>query len=77
VHRRPFFRKTFSRDDLAAGIDLCRLCHNGVHRLHDEMTLAKRLNSLEALRADPAVARHTNWVRRQKKGLAGPATPAG
>jgi len=71
VHRRTFFRKHFSREDLARGVNLCRLCHKGVHRLHDEMTLAKRLNSLESLRADPALARHADWVRKQKKGLTG------
>jgi predicted restriction endonuclease len=77
AHRRPFFRKHFSREDLAAGVDLCRLCHKGVHRLHDEMTLARRLNSLDALRADPAIARHAAWVRKQKRGLTGTHTPDG
>ena len=66
VHRRTFFRKRFERPALQQGIDLCRLCHKGLHRLHDEMTLAKQLNTLDALRADPAIQRHVQWVRKQR-----------
>jgi hypothetical protein len=69
VHRRAFFRKNFSRAQLAAGEDLCRLCHRGVHKLYDEMTLATRFGSMEALRGDPAIARHAAWARKQKRGL--------
>lgn len=66
MHRRPRFRRRYDRETLAAGIDLCRLCHRGLHRLYDEMTLAERLNTLERLEADEAVARHVAWVRRQR-----------
>ena len=66
MHRRPRFRKRHSREELARGIDLCPRCHRGLHRLHDEMTLASSLNTLEALRGDEAVARHVAWVARQK-----------
>lgn len=68
VHRRRFFQRNYRREDLAAGVDLCRLCHKGLHRLFDEMTLARQLNSLEALRADPGVRRHVEWVRKQRCG---------
>ena len=71
VHRRNFFRKRVEPEALQQGVDLCRLCHKGLHRLYDEMTLAKRLNTLEALRADPAVQRHVQWVRKQRTRSAG------
>ncbi len=67
MHRRPRFRKDFSREQLNAGVELCRACHTGLHRLFDEMTLAKRLNTLKALKADEAVQRHVSWVARQKR----------
>lgn len=67
MHRRPRFRKRYSREQLNRGVLLCRLCHRAVHRLYDEMELAQRLNSLTALRADPAVARHLAWAARQKR----------
>lgn len=66
VHRRNYFRRHYSREQLQQGIDLCRLCHKGLHRLYDEMTLARRLNRLEALLADPAIRRHVAWVRKQR-----------
>lgn len=66
MHRRPRFRKDYSREQLNRGISLCRRCHTGLHRLYDEMTLAKHLNTLEALQQDEAVKRHVGWVARQK-----------
>lgn len=67
LHRRDFFRKNFSRLELAAGIDLCRLCHDAVHDRFDEMTLGRKLNSLEALRAEASLREHVAWAARQKK----------
>lgn len=66
VHRRPRFRKRYDRETLQAGIALCRLCHNGVHRLYDEMTLARDLSTLAALSSDPAIRRHVAWVMKQR-----------
>lgn len=68
LHRRPRFRKHYSSESLQAGAWLCRRCHRGIHRLHDEMTLGQELNTLAALRADAAVARHVAWVRKQRNG---------
>ncbi|MGF1537705.1 MAG: hypothetical protein ACFB4J_14660 [Elainellaceae cyanobacterium] len=66
MHRRSHFQKRFSKAELNQGIDICRLCHNGIHDLHDEMTLAKEYYTLEALRADAQVSKHVEWVARQK-----------
>jgi hypothetical protein len=66
MHRRDYFRKRFSKDLLNQGIDICRLCHDGIHDLYDEMQLAKALNSLESLMADEGVQRHVRWVSKQK-----------
>jgi len=67
MHRRTYFKKNFPREVLNNGVDLCRLCHRSIHRLHDEMTLAKNFYTLERLQGDLAVQRHVNWVRRQKE----------
>lgn len=66
MHRRARFRKAHTRAELNRGIELCGRCHKGLHRLHDEMTLASELNTLAGLKSDPAVARHVAWVARQK-----------
>jgi hypothetical protein len=68
LHRRPRFRRRHTRAELDAGILVCRLCHRGLHALHDEMTLGTRLASREALLADEAVARHVAWSARQRVG---------
>lgn len=68
VHRRPRFKKQYSKIDLEQGIDICHLCHRGIHRLYDEMTLAQQLNSLDKLMADPGLQTHVAWVSKQKKG---------
>jgi len=67
VHRRAHFKRHFSKEELQAGIRVCRLCHRGIHRKHDEMTLARELNSLERLREDAALARHFEWVAKQRE----------
>lgn len=66
LHRRNFFKKNYTRQQLQCGIKICRVCHSGIHRLYDEMTLGKKLNTLELLKADVAVSRHVAWVAKQK-----------
>ena len=66
VHRRNRFKKRFSRTELNRGIDICQLCHWGLHNLYDEMTLALQFSNLEALRRDEAVRKHVAWARKQR-----------
>lgn len=65
VHRRARFKK-YSRDDLMQGIWLCRPCHSAVHKQFDQMELATRLNSRDALLAEAAIQKHIEWVRKQR-----------
>jgi 5-methylcytosine-specific restriction endonuclease McrA len=67
LHRRPYYRKHFTREALNTGVDVCRLCHDGIHDLYDEKRLAKDFASLEALLGDEALRRHVDWVRKQKR----------
>ncbi|MGD9391562.1 MAG: HNH endonuclease [Chromatiales bacterium] len=66
LHRRNRFRKNYTREELNLGIAICRRCHNGLHLLYDEMTLAKHFSTLDALLADDAIKRHVAWAGRQK-----------
>jgi len=68
VQSRNFFKKKYKKSELREGIMICRLCHDGVHDLYDEMQLGKTLNSLEAIQADETLARHFAWVAKQKAG---------
>ncbi|MBX3061826.1 MAG: HNH endonuclease [Anaerolineae bacterium] len=44
---------------------LCLTCHATLHKFFSNRTLADRLNSIEALRSDPDIARYLAWVRKQ------------
>ena len=45
---------------------LCPTCHRQLHALFSETTLAKELNSIERIRANPEMASYLSWVRKQK-----------
>lgn len=67
VHNRTYFKRMYTKDFMKRhGIDICHLCHNGLHRLYDETTLARRLSTLEDILADELVQKHVEWVRKQK-----------
>ena len=66
LHRRARFRKRHTREELARGVDLCRLCHDGIHDLYDPMTLARSLRTVTDLKSDPRIRKHAAWVRRQR-----------
>jgi len=66
VHKRNFFAKNYSREELNRGINICRPCHTGIHRSFDEMTLAKHYNRLEDLLAAPELIKHFSWVSKQR-----------
>lgn len=66
VHKRNYFKKRYNKEELNQGIDICRKCHSGIHKLYDEMTLAKDFDTLEKLQTDSAVQKHVGWVRKQK-----------
>lgn len=42
-----------------------RVCHRMIHRRFDSATLARTMNTPDALRTDPAMARFLAWVRKQ------------
>ena len=66
LHRRSRFRKDFSRDELNRGIDVCRQCHDGIHRRYDEMELFRRFREPAELLADPELRKYFDWVGRQR-----------
>jgi len=67
MHRRPYFQRRFSAEQLDSGIDVCRPCHDAVHRFFDEQTLGRELNTLQALLAREEIQRHVRWAARQRR----------
>ena len=66
LHANAWFRRRFTRAQLAEGLNLCRLCHNGIHDLIAEKDLGRNYNTREKLLAHEAVRVHVQWVSRQK-----------
>ena len=66
MHRRTHFKKHHTKAALQAGIAICRECHSGIHQYYDEMTLAKRLSTLEALKSDHHLSNLFAWVAKQR-----------
>ena len=50
-------------------IYVCRTCHDGIHNLYDESTLAKEFNTLEKLCDNERLSKHFMWVSKCKKGV--------
>lgn len=66
MHRRPRFKKCYSKEVLQSGIFVCRQCHDGIHRTYDEMTLAKQYSDLQTLIEDQRLKVFFHWVSKQK-----------
>lgn len=67
MHRKPRFRKHYDKQELRTrGIDICGLCHRGIHDLLSENELAAEYNTTELLLAHEGLRRHIGWVRKQK-----------
>lgn len=67
MHRRPYFQNHYSKQQLEHGVWLCQLCHKAIHRMYDEMTLAKQFNSLQKLAQDPTIIRHVEFAQKQRQ----------
>lgn len=67
MHGKKRFQKRHTKDELRTrGLNLCRLCHNGLHDLLTERELAEQFNSRELLLEHAGVAKHVAWVKKQK-----------
>lgn len=47
-------------------IDICSACHRQIHTLYDNKRLARELNTLEKLKAEPQMEKFLSWVKKQK-----------
>ena len=45
---------------------LCRPCHKHIHTLFDNAILARELNTLAQLQAEPRLQKFVAWVRKQQ-----------
>lgn len=56
---------------------LHQICHSAIHARYSEAEIARRLSEIEALRADPAIARFLAWLRTKPDDFHAPTRPTG
>lgn len=67
LHSNKWFRKRFTRSQMARTVQLCRECHGAVHRfVPKEKDLGRYYNTPEALLEHEQIRAFVQWVRRQR-----------
>lgn len=66
VHSNRWFKRRYTREELARGLDLCSDCHAAIHRfVPSEKELGRRYATREALLEHPEIAKFVAWVARR------------
>lgn len=67
LHTKKRYIRRFGKQEMRTrGLDLCKLCHDGLHDIFTEKELGETYNTKEALLIDDRVRKHIQWVKRQK-----------
>ena len=67
VHGNKWFKKRFTRQQMARGIEVWRRCHRAIHRIvPDEKELGRHHHSVEALLEHEKLARYVTWKRSRR-----------
>jgi hypothetical protein len=66
LHANRWFKKTFTREQMSAGLDLCADCHSALHTFVPEKQLGREHNTREKLLAHPEIGRFVAWVSTRR-----------
>lgn len=67
-HRKNWWKRNFTREQMQQTIHLCQTCHNMLHELiSDEKVLGREFNTIERLEAHPEVAKYLKWKRKKAR----------
>jgi hypothetical protein len=62
LHSNKWFKRRFTREQMQAGLHLCKSCHGAIHDLiPSEKQLGRSYNTREKLLAHPEVAKYVHW----------------
>ena len=65
-HKNKWFKKNFTRDELNAGIMVCKYeCHREIHNLLTEKELGRNYNTLKKLKAHENVAKYIKFIQKK------------
>lgn len=65
LHKRKWYQKRYSAEELKCGIDICYSCHEAVHDFIAEKDLGKQYNTLQRLIEYPKVAKFVKWISKR------------
>lgn len=66
THSRLRKQLGLTTEQLGVSCDICRPCHDMVHRVEDEMSLARHWSSLERLKEHPKLLKWIEYAGKQK-----------
>lgn len=65
-HSNKWFKKNFTREEMHAGINLCKEdCHKQIHKFFNEKELGRSFNTLEKLKRHPKVKKYVKYIQKQ------------
>ena len=65
-HSNKWFKKRLTRDEMQQGIDLCKDCHNFLHKQFTEKQLARELNTRDVMLENETITKFIQWIRKKK-----------
>ena len=65
LHKNKWFKKNFTREEMNTGIDVCRDCHNAIHKFIPEKELGRNYNTKEKLLGHEKVFGFVKWVSKR------------
>ncbi|MBN2294166.1 MAG: hypothetical protein JXM70_17195 [Pirellulales bacterium] len=64
LHSNKWFKKRYTREQMQAGLWLCKVCHGAIHdQIPSEKELGRNFNTKEKLLAHEQIARFVQWRR--------------
>jgi hypothetical protein len=68
LRSNKWFKKRYTKEEMRSGIDVCRQCHEAIHRLiPDEKDLGRKYHVLENLLSHPGLANYLEWKRKRAR----------
>lgn len=65
LHKRKWYQKRYTSEELNQGIDICYSCHEAVHDFITEKDLGKHYNTLDLLMKHPKVDKFVEWISKR------------
>ena len=67
-HTNQWFKKNFTREQMAKVLLICRTCHSGIHDvIPSEKELGRQYNSKELLLSHEGIRKMIAWSKKQKR----------